>query len=219
MSYAQRFSFLLFSDLHKHPDNNFDLTMLHERLIDFLKKEKFSCDYIFIAGDVVNKCNHTDISKGYMAKLRGAVKLPEGNTQRVFWAAGNHDIKRDKKTYREKIIQKIRRSNNPSDAFEQKMESEESRALLTQIGMAEYLDVYKDICGFEFPTNKTLGAHRFFALKELNLFVLNTCLTSCDDNDIPKLLILENRLYNLFEEARENLPTIVEAVEKIQSNA
>ena len=209
MSHANTdgFEFLLFSDLHSHKDKNFNLTQALSRLNKFLKKKEFQSDYIFIAGDIANQCDYTD-TRDFMGKLRGAVKLPEDDKQRVFWAVGNHDIKRGRKN-RESIIQKIRQDVNPPEAFEREMRDEESRILLTQAGMNEYLEAYRDICGYDFPINEIQNAHRFFPLDELNLFVLNTCLTSCDGNDIKNLYIIESRLHFLFDKARHNLPTIV----------
>ena len=52
------FSFLQFSDLHNHRDKGFDLTLALSRLLDFLEdnKEELPCDYVFITGDIANKC-------------------------------------------------------------------------------------------------------------------------------------------------------------------
>lgn len=74
------------------------------------------CDYIFIAGDIANQCDYTD-TKDFIAKLRTAVSLTDDGAQRVFWAVGNHDIKRGRKN----VIAGIRDSGNPSEAFERAM--------------------------------------------------------------------------------------------------
>ena len=210
MANCKDFSFLLFSDLHNHKYMNFDLTQARSRLIDFLGKKDFPCDYIFIAGDIANQCDYTG-ARDYIARLHGAVgKLPEDGKQRVFWAVGNHDIKRGRKL-RERIIHGIRNSTslNPHEDFEQAMNDDDTREIITQKGMSEYLEAYRDVCGFEFPQNEIQDAHRFFDLEELNLFVLNTCLTSCDNDDSYKLLFLESRLESLFGKARPGIPTIV----------
>jgi len=206
---ARGFSFLLFSDLHYNKDISFNSTQALDRLIDFLSLRNFPCDYIFIAGDIANKCDYTG-TKSYISRLCGAVNLPMNKGQRVYWAVGNHDIKRGR-TQREQAIEMIRNSKmpRPPDIFEQTMNDEESRMLLTQTGMREYLDAYEDICGCKYPQEEILNAHRYFELHELNLFVLNTCITSCDTNDSQNLFISEKRLHVLLNSARPDTPTIV----------
>ena len=222
MSNDGSFNFLLFSDLHNHKDMNFNSTLAFERLIEFLgdNKENLPCNYIFLAGDIANKCDYTDTRK-FIDKLRDAVPLPEYDTQRVFWAVGNHDIWSDKKSLeevidigsdkklRKEVIDRIRQAKNKPEAFEHEMKNEKSRMILTQTGMNEYLEAYRDVCGFDFPKSEIKKAHRFFPLDELNLFVLNTCLTACDGDDEKNLFLVENRLFPLFKQARPDLPTIV----------
>ena len=119
----------------------------------------------------------------------------------VFWAVGNHDIKRG--NLRSMVIREIRKSDSIM-AFEDAMRDEETRALLTQVGMVDYTRQYNRIFNRTLSSEDVLAAHLFYGdLEYCNLIVLNTCLTSCDDEDNNKLMITESGLLRIFEKIQD----------------
>lgn len=206
----ENFSFLHFSDLHSHGHQGYDHTQALARLADFIEQysNSLKCDYVFFTGDMANKGDYSN-TIDFIKKLIKSISFTDtsGKDQKIFWSVGNHDIKRGCKM-REDIINKIRTSQDPTKAFENEMANDESRTLLTRTGMANYINNYVDICGNEFPDANVAQAHRYFNLGKLNLYVLNTCLVSCDNNDDQNLFLAETKLYKLFENSIPGIPTI-----------
>ncbi|MCL1808556.1 MAG: AAA family ATPase [Clostridiales bacterium] len=199
------FKWLQFSDLHFRRRDSFDMSMARDALLSCLSEEKFKCDYIFITGDIANQ-NSYDSASEYMEKL---LEITNVGKENVFWAVGNHDIKRGSRL-RESIIDRIRKAKNPSQEFEATMADAEERSLLTYSGMSDYLKQYEDLFGRKLTADETSDAHVFYSLKHLNLLVLNTCLASCDNEDEHRLMITEHRLLQVFDKVDEkNKPLVV----------
>ena len=199
------FKWLQISDFHFKTKDSFDMSNARKKLLEKLKEDNIKPDYLFITGDIADK-NVYASSKEYLEDLLNTVELSK---DKVFWAVGNHDIKRGT-GHRAQIIKKIREDKNPSQVFEVAMADEEERVILTQIGMSSYIKEYKKILDRELSANEILDAHIHYDLPELNLIVLNTCLTSSDDEDSHKLMITEQRLFHLFDKIKtKNKPIIV----------
>ena len=84
------FNWLQLSDLHFSPKTHFDTTTARNQLLAVLEKERLKCNYLFITGDIANRGEYGS-SKEYLDQIISCVKVPASN---VFWAVGNHDIKR-----------------------------------------------------------------------------------------------------------------------------
>lgn len=195
------FKWLQFSDLHLNPNDSFDTLRAREELINCLKKEKFECNYLFITGDIADRNNYSSTKKD-MHDLLSCIDIAPDN---IFWAVGNHDIKRS--SMRNDLIAKIREDKNPSVKYESMMSDVEYRSFITRASMDNYIREYDNL--FRIKNNSRLtdseidDAHIYYDLEHLNLVVLNTCLTSCDDNDSHQLIITEPRLYQVFKRLKE----------------
>ncbi|MDR2712464.1 MAG: metallophosphoesterase, partial [Clostridiales bacterium] len=196
------FKWLQFSDLHFSMHDSFDTRMARKALLDFLAKERFTCDYIFFSGDIADKNNYTD-AEVYIQKIISNIAH-----EQVFWAAGNHDIKRGS-LLRSNIITQIRSDKDPQKQFEKNMADQEIRVLLTYSGMSDYISQYDQLFGRKLPTDEISAAHIYYPLDHCNLVVLNTCLTSCDDNDPSNLLIAEPRLLEVFDRVSDKSKPLI----------
>jgi len=200
------FKWLQFSDLHLSIES-FDTEFLKERLISFLTQQNFSCDYIFITGDVANKGDYSNTEIFVRDRLIKAINIK--NKENIYWCIGNHDIKRDSKI-RKDIITRIRCATDPYIAFESAMKDEEERDIITSSGVKGYLDAHKRILGRELSRENVFDAHTYHDLGMCNLVMLNTSLTYCDENDEGRLMILEKRLLETMCKVNDvNKPFIV----------
>jgi len=163
-------------------------------LLKCLEERRFECDYVFITGDIANQCSYGTAGND-IAEILRRIAVDRGN---VFWAVGNHDIKRGS-ILRKKLILPIRTAKNPSKEFAETMADAEMRPLMTINGMAEYLEHYKLIFNRDLTPREILDAHICYEFEHCNIVVLNTCLTSCDDCDEYTLMIAEPRLSEVFE--------------------
>jgi len=192
------FNWLHFSDLHFSIDDSFNTLLARKALLNCLEQENFKCKYIFITGDVAHKNNYVSV-KPFIDDVLCRISYED-----IFWAAGNHDIERDL-TCRDTIIEDIRNAMvspdanlNPSKIFVSAMKDNNSRDILTRIGMESYTKQYNIIFGRHLSDAEISDAHIAYSLEHCNLVVLNTCLTSCDKNDDHKLMITEPRLFSVF---------------------
>lgn len=195
------FNWLQFSDLHLNQHSAFDTQMTRSALLSRLKAEKFKCDYVFITGDIAYKGIY-DSAKQWIQDM---LKCIDG-APIVFWAVGNHDIPREQGE-RSELIQKIRSPRSSKDylSFESVMQDSANRGKMTHYGsMSEYILQYDRIFDCRLSLKDIDDAHIFYSDDNLNLVVLNTCLTSKDDEDEHRLYIAEQRLYNIFNNAEKN---------------
>ena len=199
------FKWLQFSDLHFSSYESFNIQLARKALLECLEREKFECDYVFITGDIANKNIYENVDK-HMAEIITRTAVEPDN---VFWAVGNHDIKRDSRLRKSEIL-RIRTADNPSLEFEIAMADEEARTLLTHSGMSDYIREYKRIFSRELSSEEISDAHVYYPLDNFNLVVLNTCLTSCDNDDPYNLLIAETSFIRVFDRiTKKNKPLIV----------
>ena len=203
------FRWLHFSDLHLTPEADFDTHFARNQLIKFLSAGTVSghlqWDYIFFTGDIANKGKYDGV-KDFINKLFCSLNLRD--TRRVFWSVGNHDISRESKL-RSLIIENIRDVEKRSVQFESCMDDPEIREFLLDRGMNDYYERHKEILNKEAFINNPSSPHAKHVLPDLNLIVLNTCITSCDDNDEHKLHINECGLNTAFEGLNPNNPVFV----------
>ena len=198
------FSWLQFSDLHFHTGDLYDTQRARQALVKCLAQEQFECDYVFFTGDLVQKNNYENADK-HMATIRNEIKVDPNN---IFWAVGNHDIRRDS-IIRESIITRIRNATNPSTEFQTVMADEESRIRLTYSGMSDYIREYERLFDRKLSPEEISDVHVFYSLDHCNLIVLNTCLTSCNKDDFRKLMITEPRLLEVFDKATDKSKPLI----------
>ena len=202
------FHWLHFSDLHLTPKISFKPYYARSQLLKFLDREttagRLPCDYIFITGDIANQGNYDGVPR-FIEQLFKSLEWSD--YKRVFWAVGNHDISRTS-LLRKLVIKRIREGEYDSELFENLMFDPEIREVLIQKVMKEYHRWHKEIL-----TEATKGnfsdPHNKYLLPDLNLVVLNTCLTSCDDSDEHNLCIQDCSLHEVFEGLDRSKPTFV----------
>lgn len=198
------FKWLHLSDLHFRMCEGFDMSLILERLEMILRKEaeKEKFKYIFLTGDLADCCDYSMVEPR-IKKLLLASEILEDNGK-VFWACGNHDISR-KMRHRNGEIADIRDKSKKDITFESEFVDDESRGLLLN-AFSEYYKVRKSLFGVEkfddYP-------HQVIHTEDAEIILLNTCLTSCDDEDEHKLYLCEPRLINLFNEIEKGKPVFV----------
>jgi len=211
------FKWLHFSDLHLSCDT-MDADTAKNKMIEFIKKKRelndLEYNYIFISGDIANKAIYKG-TKEFLEKLFFALGLKNNkkDLRKVFWAVGNHDILKEDGGARYEYIKKIR---DPDDAmtFENCMNENlegnmSKRTELVDTGMRLFKNNYSSILKREHEA-KVYNPHIFYDLDELNLIVLNTCLTSIAEQDPHNLYIKSRDLNNIFSEIKDkNKPTFV----------
>lgn len=207
------FKWLHFSDLHLSCDS-FDEKKAKAKLIEFIKQERKSnhleYDYIFISGDVANKADYSGAEE-FLEKLFVALGLEntEEGLKNVFWSVGNHDIHRDESSTRYKLIQDIRCPDNPitlakciDEDSENSYKHVEERALFIDAGMKLFKDKHRKFLKRDYGGNRS-EPHVFVPLPQLNLVILNTCLTSADSMDPHNLYIKSGELRGVFDKIKE----------------
>ena len=210
----KNFRWLHFSDLHLSCAS-FDEKRAKDKLIDFIKRERrlnhLEYDYIFISGDVANQAKYRGAEK-FLPNLFLALDLEntEEGLKKVFWSVGNHDIPRKKGSKRDELIQNIRSLDNPltlagcidEDKEDDVDQNEEERALLINTGMKLFRNMHKKILQRNYEINPD-EPHGFIPLPQLNLIILNTCLTSTDSEDTHNLYIKSEGLWEVFNKIKE----------------
>ena len=203
------FEWLHFSDLHLNSDDP-NSKRARDKLIKFIKNERaagrLSFKYVFITGDIANKGKYDKVCD-YLKSLFEALGLQcnEEGLRNVFWAVGNHDILRDETSERYKLIQQIR--ENPQSISLNDCLKGEKKHILVGSGMSLYKDFYKEILRRELEANES-RPHYFIPLDDLNLIVLNTCLTSVDPFDTQNLFIDSDQLLDVFNEIKDEMKPI-----------
>ena len=205
------FDYLHFSDLHLTTKVNSDTELARKRLVEFLKNKTSAgdlpCDYIFITGDIAYKNDYSG-AKAFIEKIFESLKWNQNKYNQVFWAVGNHDISR-KNMLREIIISHIRGTENAEKRFEECMRDPRVRSELFMGDMSDYYKWHEESHLYDHSNLVDITDHKLHKLPNLNLITLNTCLTSCDDNDNHNLHIVETKLFDVFENIDINNPTFV----------
>ena len=205
------FHWLQFSDLHLTPKANFDNGYARMQLLETLKRETICghlpCDYIFITGDVAHKNDYGNI-QNFIIDLLDALGWTAEKNGNVFWAVGNHDISRNNELRKLAIVKGLRIADDGMRQFEDWMVNPDFNELLLSKGMSAFFAWHNEILG-RAPYGDANYPHSRYILPHLNLIVLNTCLTSCDDNDEHNLHIIEPGLLALFDGLNQCNPTFV----------
>ncbi|WP_346065733.1 metallophosphoesterase family protein, partial [Lacrimispora amygdalina] len=202
----EKFDWLHFSDLHFSIKDNFDTHFAKKKLIEFIKENDIRCKYLFITGDIANRGKY-DGCVDYLNLLIEALNM-NSNKHNIFWAVGNHDISREN-AIRNKIIDEIRTSKNCCNKFEETISTREKQQILVSIGMEDYLKHYGELLDTSIEDTIDYNTHRVIKLDDLNLIILNTCLTSCDNSDAHNLVLVDTKLSKLFDNLDKNKPTFV----------
>lgn len=210
------FRWLHFSDLHLEPEKgSFDSGRARQELIRTLEEEDFGPRenlYVFITGDIANKGKYAKEQIEWLGKFKTALGVPE---ERIFWAAGNHDLKRVKQY--ERIIRELREKakknsqgildNLRNDSCVETEDGRTSFEYLTVNRMGIYREYYKKFFGRELTEEDTKSIHQFYSLPELNLIVLNTALTSIDNSDERNLFLCSKELQDVLEKIEQDSKT------------
>lgn len=198
------FKWLHLSDLHFRMCEGFDMSLILERLETVLKEEakneKFR--YIFLTGDLADCCDYAMVEPR-IKKIFLESEILE-NDGKIFWVCGNHDIPRGRK-HRNREIADIRDKSKEDITFESEFVDDESRELLLN-AFNEYYIARANLFGMGFIDEYP---HQVIHTEDAEIVLLNTCLTSCDDEDEHKLYLCEPRLINLFNEIEQGKPVFV----------
>ena len=205
------FSFLHFSDLHLKAKPNFRTALARRRLIKYLKEEsdakRFYCDFIFITGDIAYQNDYSG-SIDFLRQLFDSLNWSSDKYDRVFFTAGNHDVDRNY-LLRNILIKSIRNNNNSREEFEKLIEDAEIRDVMTNKGMKKFRKFLVDHKFINYRKFNNISYHSIYKLDSLNLIIINTCLTSFDDDDPNNMFIGEPGLLKVFDELDNEKPTIV----------
>lgn len=188
---ASDFRWLHFSDLHfGYYDNRADIQDLREKLVRSIRTigEKFSdIKYVFITGDIAYKGQYSSSANHSMKTLMEEFEKLGIKGEYVFWCCGNHDIVREV-MYRTLTIG----ARSKRESYEETMNDPRTREQLTKNKFENYLKKHQEYIGRTANPNlqDVSQAHFFYALDDLNLIVLNTCIASCDDEDEQQLYIV-----------------------------
>lgn len=198
------FRWLHLSDLHFRMCEGFDMSLILEQLENVLKKEaeiaKFK--FIFLTGDLADCFDYTMVEPR-IKKLLLESEILEDNGN-IFWVCGNHDIPRKKK-HRDREIAEIRDKSMRDVTFESEFADDESKGILLN-AFNEYYKVRERLLGTkEFDDYP----HQVIHTDDAEIVLLNTCITSCDDDDEHKLYLCEPKLINLFNEIEQGKPVFV----------
>ncbi|MDR0919594.1 MAG: metallophosphoesterase [Oscillospiraceae bacterium] len=205
-----KFSWLHFSDLHYSSDMGISQDMFKEALYKCLKKireeTKEDIDYIFITGDVANKEVYEDNLKDNIKAIISSIEDDQNiqeEPKKIFWVIGNHDIERNPKRTEE--ILKIRNSPTPQVAFNTAMADDLAQFILGSLGTKKYIENVSEFSK-EFSSYATVEKgshnqelHRIIKLNDVNIIMLNTCLTSCDNDDNGNLFVLDEVFVKDFD--------------------
>lgn len=198
------FKWLHLSDLHFRICEGFDMCLILDRLKKVLQKEtendKFQ--YIFLTGDLADRNDYSIIDNRINELLLDSNILEADG--KIFWVCGNHDIPRTYNIRKDQIV-RIRDKNEINYTFERAFADEECRGLL--------LGAFK---GYNAKTEQLFGSkyedeypHQVIHTDRAEIVLLNTCITSCDDEDEHRLYLCESRLIKLFNEIEVGKPVFV----------
>jgi len=208
------FQWLHFSDLHLSADENAHKAYARNMLISFLESKYNNdpdfCDYVFITGDIADRGQY-ERTEDFIHDLLKAIGMSE-SPDKVFWAVGNHDLNLECKE-RELIIENIRSAGDieaQADRFFSAMANNYEKNTLTGTCMRTYRDMHNKLFNRSLPADDPFYPHvRVDTLDDLNLIMLNTCLTSLKNNDEGNLHIYEDGLHDVFKGLEKSKPTFV----------
>lgn len=176
------------SDIHFN-FQNYETKKMRKLLLKYLNEEfTGKIDFIVITGDIAYK------NKGYTKAMKdfiqNIVKAVSMNIENLYIIPGNHDLTR--KGNRGFIVESILKDTNPAKRL-----SELNKKEYTQLvnGQKSYFKFYKDVFGEEYP--KTL--HYVKKTKKYNVVHINTCLVSGMDGEEGKLVIDQDKLFDVLE--------------------
>lgn len=198
------FKWLHLSDLHFRMCEGFDMNLILDRLKTFLQKEteneKFQ--YIFITGDLADRNDYSMVDKKIKELLLDSNILDVDG--KIYWVCGNHDIPRTYNIRKEQIM-KIRDRNQSEYTFEYAFADEECRDLILK-AFNKYNAKREQLFGLKYEDEYP---HQVIHTDKAEIVLLNTCLTSCDNEDEHELYLCESGLINLFNEIEGGKPVFV----------
>ena len=211
------FSWLHFSDLHlsaKGIENN----SMREKLISFIKEQhnngELLFDYVFITGDIANRSVYDGVHK-LIKDLLGALNIKDGEIKdKVFWACGNHDIKRpadDKNESDTRCIclkKELEKINKREKTFNTIFHEGDNKNIILSTADEYYLN-QESIFQRVFSPGEIRKVHHCEKLTKLNLVILNTCITSFGKRDMYNIHINSDEFAEAFDERDKSLPTFV----------
>ena len=208
------FRWLHFSDLHLNPENpDFKTKMAWEALLDCLGKEDFgdrSKLYVFITGDIFNK-GKFEQGDEKIAQIKEFLEVLRVRKERVFWAPGNHDMKR--RTGGE-LIANLRSKKYTLDQLRDGDKEEDENGntsfqLLTRQRMRFYVKYNQLFFDRELTETDLDRIHQTYLLDDFNLIILNTSFTSFDENDARQIFLCSSELFDAFSHLDKAKPVFV----------
>ena len=209
------FQWLHFSDLHLKSVEGFVEGRIRQELIQCLKQEDFKKNqnlYVFITGDIVNQNGYDANQDIWIEEFVNTLGVDK---DRIFWSAGNHDIRR-KNSYA-RIIKSIREKSLTLDQLRREMEEEEKNGegddsdfnQLTKKRLEAYVSHYDRWFDRKITEQELNDLHQFYDLEDFQLIVINTAITSCDNKDERNLFLCSRELNSVMNQADRNKPLFV----------
>ena len=198
------FRWIQLSDLHLY-GKSFDAASVRRHLIDFFKERQLECDYVFITGDIAHLGEYNN-AVDFVKELLGAISIP--NKANILWCVGNHDIKHGS-IYRNRIIRDIRESDDTYASFETVINDEETRSILLETCMKNYIDAHKNILERSFSESEISKTCSYYDLGKCNVVLFNTCITSCDDQDDGQLILNIDQLQEALNKVKDKSKPLI----------
>lgn len=209
------FRWLHFSDLHLNPENtSFNTLQAWDELLKCVQEQDFGerTDlYVFITGDIFNKGKFDEEEDKKIQQIKKLIEVLGVQKEKVFWAAGNHDMKR---TTGGELIRNLREGEYNLDELRNYYKEQDENGytpfqLLTRQRMCLYQKYNQIFFGRQLKEEDLDRIHQTYLLDDFNLIVLNTAFTSFDDLDAGHIFICSSELYNAFENIDESKPVFV----------
>ncbi len=179
------------SDIH-HMYNDYETTVMRDKLLEYLQGIKKDIDLLFITGDIAHQ--GSKYGKEVVSFLDSVIAAMEIEKMDVFIVPGNHDIKRNK------VADRITTQILGSGDVKKEINSLDGDSFKTLIsGQQPFFNFYKKYLGENYPKN----ALHFVKKREgFNIVHINTCLIAGSKGVEGKILIGLDKLY----QALKNIP-------------
>lgn len=186
-----------------------------EDLLKYLKENEMDIDYVFITGDIIFakevKNDHDRklaYKKAYEYIRDIYLQLWPKDTDfeeihmRVFVVPGNHDTIRD--SAREGAVK------NLIECYKNEATGNIDESYITSVTTAQskYNNFYNKLTKKKVKSIKNKAMHYVIQTNDANILHINTCITSCSDDDNGKLILGLKLLNDAIQEINRDKPTI-----------
>lgn len=179
------------SDIH-HLYNDYDTTVMRDKLIEYLNEKKNDIDLLFITGDIAHQGSDYGFEvEEFLSSVITAIDITKEN---IFIVPGNHDIKRN--PVNDRLTSHILSLPNAKNEVN-RLDVGTYESLLS--GQESFFNFYNKYLGEDYPKD----ALHFVKKREgFNVIHINTCLIAGTAGVEGKILVGLNKLY----EALKQLP-------------